>query len=90
MISRCLAGILLGLPASLWLLGALALIWPGRWDAHVVPVTLLFFPLWIAFMSASFLLPAGWRCWAWLAFANLAGFGALWAAKLASGFGVTA
>ncbi|TCV92823.1 hypothetical protein EC912_106162 [Luteibacter rhizovicinus] len=81
MIARCFAGILLGLPLSIALIACAIWAWPGSSESVVMPFLILFFPLWIGVMAASFLFRSGARAWAWLAVADVGAFALLWALK---------
>lgn len=85
MIARCLAGTLLGFPLSGMLL-ALCLFWlPQHGQAWLIPVLLLFFPLWIGVMAASYMFRSGTRAWLALAAANGALFVLLWLSRHVAG-----
>lgn len=81
--SRWLAGTLLGLPLATALC-TLAVLWlPGGWWGGVMALVLAFFPVWVGIICGSLFFRSSRAAWLWLAGANLAGFGALWAAGLA-------
>ncbi|MFC4764987.1 hypothetical protein [Dyella koreensis] len=81
MIARCLAGTLAGFPLSGSLL-ALLLYWlPEHGDAWIIPVLLLFFPLWTSVMIGSYLFRNGTRAWLTLGAANLLVFALLWLSR---------
>lgn len=63
---RSLAAGLLGFPLAVGLVGLLALLGPGSWEARTLPLLLLFFPLWVGAMAAAFLFRNGKRAWAWM------------------------
>lgn len=76
MIARCLAGVLLGFPLSAALVALLYAL-PGGQNA-LIALLLLFFPLWIACMTAAYFFRSGTRAWLGFGSANLAAFAALW------------
>lgn len=81
MIARCLAGTLLGFPLSGMLL-ALCLFWlPEHGQNGLIPVLLLFFPLWIGVMAGSYMFRSGARAWLTLAAANGGVFAVLWLSR---------
>jgi hypothetical protein len=77
MIARCLAGTLLGFPLAAVLPALLLRLLPGG-NANLIPLLILFFPLWIAFMSGAYAARSGTRAWLALGGANAAAFLALW------------
>ena len=83
MIARCLAGTVLGFPLAAALLGLSLQCLPGHGAALLVPALILFFPLWIAFMTVAYLFRSGAHAWLVLGTANAAAFVALWAARMA-------
>ena len=85
MISRCLAGVLLGFPLAAVVLSLLLRALPDGGDAYVIPALILFFPLWIAFMTGAYALRSGARAWLTLGAANAIGFFALWLTRHAAG-----
>jgi hypothetical protein len=82
MLAKTFAGILLGLPLAIALVAVLIWVWPGSSESVALPLLVAFFPMWIGIMGATYMFRTGARAWAWLAVANLAAFGALWAARL--------
>jgi hypothetical protein len=85
MIGRCLAGAVLGFPLAAWLL-ALFLHWlPGHGQDWLIPVLLLFFPLWVGVMAGSYMFRNGARAWLALGAANGAVFTLLWLSRHATG-----
>lgn len=85
MIARCLAGVLLGVPLAAFAL-ALALHWmPGHGQDWLIPVLILFFPLWTAVMLASYMFRTGRQAWLVLGGANLAAFALLWLSRHLAG-----
>lgn len=83
MIARCLAGTLLGFPLAAALLALLLHLLPRHGEAFLIPVLILFFPLWIAFMAGAYMFRSGRRAWLVLGVANAAAFLTLWAGRLA-------
>ena len=81
MLAKTFAGILLGLPLSMAVVSLAVWLWPHSSESVVIPMLVLFFPLWIGVMACSFLFRSGARAWAWLAVANLGAFAALFLAK---------
>jgi hypothetical protein len=81
MLGRCLAGVLLGLPLSMALVGLVVWCWPGSSQGVVIPALLAFFPVYTAVMVAAYLFGSARRAWGWLAVANLAAFALLWVAQ---------
>jgi hypothetical protein len=77
MISRCLAGTLLGFPLAAVLPALLLHLLPGG-NANLIPLLILFFPLWIACMAGAYAARSGARAWLALVGANAAAFLALW------------
>lgn len=85
MIARCLAGAVLGFPLSGMLL-ALCLFWlPGHGQNWLIPVLLLFFPLWVGVMAGSYMFHSGARAWTVLAGANAAVSALLWLSRHLAG-----
>jgi len=85
MIARCLAGTVLGFPLAGMLL-ALGLCWlPGHGQDWLIPVLLLFFPLWVGVMAGSYMFRSGARAWLVLVAANGAVFALLWLSRLLTG-----
>ena len=78
MLGKCLAGILLGAPLSAAVLGLVVWSWPGEWEHVVIPVLLLFFPLWAGVMAAAYMFRNATRAWIGLAAANAIAFVLLW------------
>ncbi len=78
MLGRCAAGVILGLPLSIAVIGTVILAWPGSSEGVIVPMLVLFFPLWIGVMAVAFLFRSGLRAWSWLGAGNLAAFALLW------------
>lgn len=76
MIARCLAGVVLGFPLSAAVIALLHAL-PGGQGA-LIALLLLFFPLWIACMTAAYFFRSGMRAWLSFGTANLAAFAALW------------
>lgn len=84
MIARCLAGTLLGFTLAAALPALLLQLLPGHGAALIIPMLILFFPLWIGFMAAAYAFRSGLRAWVVLGTANALTFLALWAARLAN------
>ncbi len=81
MIARCLAGTVLGFPLAGMLL-ALALHWLPEHGQHwLIPVLLLFFPLWVGVMAGSYMFRNGARAWLALGAANGLAFALLWLSR---------
>ena len=85
MIARCLAGTLLGFPLAAIVLSLSLHALPRDGDGYVIPALILFFPLWIAFMTGAYALRSGTRAWLMLGTANAVGFLALWLSRHAAG-----
>ncbi len=85
MIGRCLAGALLGFPLAASLLRLVLNALPHDGAAYLIPILILFFPLWMALMIGAYFFRSGTRAWATLGAANLLAFGALWLAQPATG-----
>ena len=85
MLSKAIAGILLGAPLSAAALGVLIWAWPGAWERVLMPFSYLFFPLWAGVMAATYLFKSGSRAWIWLAAANAFAFGLLWLVRDVAG-----
>ncbi|MDQ0141955.1 hypothetical protein [Cupriavidus necator] len=81
--TKWLAGALLGLPLAVVLCTLAILGLPGGWETGIVAAVTACLPLWVAILSASLLFRSSRSAWLWLAGANLVGFGALWALRLA-------
>jgi hypothetical protein len=82
---RGLAGALLGFPLAAVVLSLLLHVLPAGGNGYVIPALILFFPLWIAFMTGAFALRSGARAWITLGCANALGFFALWLTRHAAG-----
>jgi hypothetical protein len=85
MIGRCVAGVLLGFPLAAALLRLLLRALPHDGAAYLVPVLILFFPLWCGVMIGAYLFRSATRAWTTLGAANLLAFGALWLTHAALG-----
>lgn len=81
MLAKTFAGILLGLPLCMAIVGLGAYLWPGSTEAVLIPWFVAFFPLWTVVIAATYMFPTGVRAWAWLAIANVGAFTALFLAK---------
>lgn len=77
MIARCLAGALLGFTLAAALPALLLRMLPNG-NAWLIPLLILFFPLWIAFMAGAYAARSGTRAWLTLGGANAVAFPALW------------
>ncbi len=86
MIGRCLAGILLGFPLAAAALSLLLHLLPRGGADYVIPLLILFFPLWIAVMIGAYLFRSGARAWLTLVAANAIAYGALWLGRSAAGW----
>ncbi|PWK82728.1 hypothetical protein [Fulvimonas soli] len=85
MIGRCLAGTLLGFPLAGFLL-ALLLQWlPDHGEPWLIPVLILFFPLWTGLMIGAYFFRNGARAWLALGAANALAWAALWLSRHAAG-----
>ncbi|BDB23921.1 hypothetical protein Tamer19_35150 [Cupriavidus sp. TA19] len=81
--TKWLAGTLLGLPLAV-LLCTLSILWlPGGWETGIVAAVVACLPVWVTIISCSLLFRTSRSAWLWLGGANLLGFGALWALRLA-------
>lgn len=77
--TKWLAGTLLGLPLAVALC-TLGIVWlPGGWQSGLVAAVFLCLPAWVAIISLSLLFRTSMTAWLWLAGANLAAFGLIWA-----------
>jgi hypothetical protein len=81
MLARCLAGVLLGLPFSMALVGLVVWLWPGASQGVLIPALVAFFPVYTGVMVATYLFRSAMRAWSWLALANAAAFALLWIAQ---------
>jgi hypothetical protein len=70
------AAVLLGMPLSVLLVGFAALLSSDQ-ATTTLPWLLLFFLVWIAVMTATFLFKTGLRAWLWLGGLTVAGYAAL-------------
>ena len=78
MLGRCLAGVLLGFPLAAALLRLLLRALPHDGAAYLIPVLILFFPLWFASMIGAYFFRNGARAWMTLGAANALAFSLLW------------
>ncbi|RZA05194.1 MAG: hypothetical protein EOP02_39700 [Proteobacteria bacterium] len=76
--ARAFAGVIPGFFVSAGLVGLGAWLWPGPWQATLVPALIAFFPVWIGIIGTAFFFPDGRRAWAWLCMAAIASMGGLW------------
>lgn len=74
MISRCLAGILLGFPLSALLLRLLLRMLTDDGADWIIPALILFFPLWLTLATAAFACRRAWYTWTAFGCANAAAF----------------
>ena len=81
MLGRCLAGVLLGLPLSMALVGLVVWCWPGSSQGVVIPALVAFFPVYTALMVVAYLFRSALQAWGWLGLANVAAFALLWLAQ---------
>ncbi|SOY45456.1 hypothetical protein [Cupriavidus taiwanensis] len=81
--TKWLAGALLGLPLAVVLCTLAILGLPGGWQTGIVAAVAACLPVWVAIISASLLFRSSRSAWLWLGGANLLGFTALWALRLA-------
>ena len=81
MITRCLAGTLLGFTLSALLIALVLHLLPNHGEAFLIPGLILFFPLWTAIMAGAYLFRSGMRAWLVLGGANALAFLALWAGR---------
>lgn len=81
MLARTFAGAVLGFPLSIAIVALAIWLWPGSSESAVIPLLVLFFPLWIGVMACTFLFRSGLRAWGWLVAANILAFAALFLAK---------
>lgn len=81
MLAKTFAGILLGFPLCMAIVGLAVYLWPGASEAVLIPWLVGFFPLWTVVMAATYMFRSGVRAWAWLAIANVGAFAALFLAK---------
>ncbi|MFA9439271.1 hypothetical protein ACDA63_06490 [Uliginosibacterium sp. sgz301328] len=77
------AGVVLGLPLSVFLLGALAYALPGPWQDSTIGVMLLLPPVWMAVITASASFRNGLRAWRVMALCTALAFALLSLARLA-------
>lgn len=78
MIGRCLAGVLLGFPLAAAMLRLFLHALPDDGARWLIPVLILFFPLWMGLMIGAFAFRNAARAWCTLGGANIAAFLALW------------
>lgn len=76
--ARAFAGIFPGFFLAAGLVGAVSWLWPGPWQATLVPGLIAIFPVWISVIGAAFFFRDGKRAWAWLSVAALVAMGFLW------------
>ena len=73
---KATAAALLGLPLSVLVVGAVALLSSDQ-RRTTLPLLLLFFLAWVAAMMGAFLFKTGLRAWLWMGGATLIGYSAL-------------
>lgn len=78
MIGRCLAGVLLGFPLAALILRLLMHALPNGGADWLIPVLILFFPLWMALMIGAYAFRNATRAWLGLGGANAVVLMALW------------
>jgi hypothetical protein len=76
MLGKSTAAIFLGLPLAVLMVGFLALLSNDQTNT-TLPWLLLFFLVWIAVMTATFLFKSGLRAWLWMGSLTIIGFTAL-------------
>lgn len=74
--AKSLAGVLLGFPLAVALVGLVAVM-SGNQALTTLPLLLLFFPLWVGATALAFGFRNGVRAWSWLGGATLLGFALL-------------
>jgi len=79
--TKSLVAIFLAFPAAVGITGLCALLGPGALEARTLPVLLLFFPIWTATISLTFLARSGLRAGAWMLAICVLTFGGQYAAK---------
>ncbi|MGH8075160.1 MAG: hypothetical protein ACREO4_14015 [Lysobacter sp.] len=75
---RATAGALPGFVLAASLVALLGRLWPGPWQATLVPGMVAFFPLWIGMAAVAFRFRSGLRAWAWIGGSALATLAVLW------------
>ena len=80
-LSKSLVAIFLAFPAAVGITGFCALIGPGSLEARTLPVLLLFFPLWVATISLTFLARNGLRAALWMILICVLTFGSQYLLK---------
>jgi uncharacterized membrane protein len=78
MIARCLAGVLLGFPLAAALLRLFLCALPHGGSTWLIPVLIMFFPLWMALMICAYAFRTALRAWVAFGGANAFAFAALW------------
>lgn len=86
--SKTLAGILLALPVTVFLIGWFALLWPGQNDEWVLVWLLWSFPLWVAVLAMLPLQRRHRESWFWLGGLTLLGTAVLLLIKTFYGEGL--
>lgn len=83
MISKTVAGLLLGLTLATGVTGLWGLIgWPS-FDAALTTAVVIVIPVWIGIWTATYRCSTAMRAWLWLIGANLLCFATLWGLKAA-------
>jgi uncharacterized membrane protein len=78
MIGRCLAGVLLGFPLAALILRLVLRALPNDGADWLIPLLILFFPLWMALMISAYAFRNATRAWLGFSGANAAALLALW------------
>ena len=78
MIGRCLAGVLLGFPLAALILRLLLRALPGGGTDWLIPVLILFFPLWITLMIGAYAFRNATRAWLTFGGANVVALLVVW------------
>ncbi len=79
--ARFSAGAVLGLPLAFLSTGLASHLWVGGWDQVIVPVLLLFMPVWVGIMAGSVMFRSAKRAWLILAGLNVLTMLLLWGAR---------
>ena len=74
MISRCLAGVLLGFPLTALLLRLMLRALPDDGASWIIPALILFFPLWWTLTAAALACRRAWHVWTTFTCANVVAF----------------
>ena len=76
--ARATAGILPGFFLAAALVGLVSWLLPGPWEQTLVPGVIVFFPVWVGIIAASFQFRNGKRAWVWISAAAVLAMGLLW------------